>query len=291
VIAIGKTGPSGPATVYVASVQVVGHPRIPHLLRAVALASSADSGKSFTAPVTTIPSSLNLNIGGVAVLSDGSVVIPFLDFQGPTGWLTSSRLWVLRATGPGRAFSFPYFVAERGGGLFPSLARSAVGGERLHLVWSRSANEPGGVFAVRSEDGGETWSPPVAVDDAPPSALRVIPTAAVDSQGRVAVSWLDNRHAEGGLCWDLYVSVSRDGGGSFEPGVRVTTEPSCPDVPGNRVSGEGGEGFAVAGRWRFGGDYMGLAAVGPGRFQLLWADSRNGRYQLWTTTVDLGGSG
>ena len=56
----------------------------------------------------------------------------------------------------------------------------------------------------------------------------------------------------------------------------VASAPSCPDTARNG---------RVATRWPEGGDYSGLAAAADGTFHVLWADSRDGIYRLWTAPV------
>jgi hypothetical protein len=77
-------------------------------------------------------------------------------------------------------------------------------------------------------------------------------------------------------CQHLYFAASRDGGGTFLPEVKVSTAENCPDTPQNAEAGR---------RWVAGGDYFGLAAAAEGSFRLLWADSRDGIYQLRSSTV------
>ncbi len=67
------------------------------------------------------------------------------------------------------------------------------------------------------------------------------------------------------------MTASRDGGATFLPAVRVSTETSCPSAPGNG---------RVAESWAAGGDYGSLAAAPDGSFHVVWADSRGGHFQL-----------
>jgi len=60
----------------------------------------------------------------------------------------------------------------------------------------------------------------------------------------------------------------------------MSTGENCPDSPAN---GEAGR------RWPEGGEYHGLTATADGRFQVLWSDSREGIYQLRTTTIRVDG--
>lgn len=282
VLAVDATGGAHDGIVYVAGIQAQRSEEIPTLV-SLSLARSVDGGRSFEPPVTLVPSSLNLNIGGLAILSDGSPVLPFFDFQGPRGWLESPRMWVVRGTPGGRELSWPFFVAEQGGGFFPSLVTD---GTELYLVWTRTMNAPGPVVLATSSDGGKVWREPVIVDGAG-EGLRLMPAAALDPAGNLLVAWLDSRHAGGSSCWDLYVAASTDRGRSFLPAVRVTPEPACPDVEANLVEGEDGDLFSVTRRWRFGGDYLGVTAAGPGRFHVAWVESRGGPFQVWTVPVTL----
>jgi hypothetical protein len=73
------------------------------------------------------------------------------------------------------------------------------------------------VFAVRSTDGGVTFSAPAQVSDvefAAPRGLRAppLPSAAVDAAGRIAVAWPDCRfRLECGSGDDIALSSSTDG--------------------------------------------------------------------------------
>ena len=77
---------------------------------------------------------------------------------------------------------------------------------------------------------------------------------------------------------DLYFTVSLDGGKTFRNEIRVTDISSDPLVPGNGKTGE---------RFMSGGDYMGLEAKPDGSFQVVWADSRTGIFQLYTSTIKI----
>ena len=39
-------------------------------------------------------------------------------------------------------------------------------------------------------------------------------------------------------------------------------------------------------RWPAGGDYRGIVSTGKGKFQIVWSDSRNGYYQLFTISIN-----
>jgi hypothetical protein len=104
---------------------------------------------------------------------------------------------------------------------------------------------------------------------------------AVNNQGVVGIAWYDGRDDPRGYrsvfrCQHVYFTASLDGGRTFLPGVKVSEAENCPDTPRNAEAGR---------RWVAGGDYFGLAAEAAGAFRLLWADSREGIYQLRSSTV------
>jgi hypothetical protein len=63
---------------------------------------------------------------------------------------------------------------------------------------------------------------------------------------------------------------------SFAQPVRVSEGAPCNDTPRNA---------GVIKRFEYGGDYFGLAADRDGVFHLIWSDSRNGVYQLWSASI------
>lgn len=133
------------------------------------------------------------------------------------------------------------------------------------------------IFVRFSDNNGTTWSAPVRVNDDNTVFSQFLPRIAVDpTTGDVGASWYDCRNDAGnGGSGDtdhvanddaqLFAGVSRDGGLTFLPNVRVSAGTSnqqraLPPAPGfNDID------F---------GDYSGLAFVG-GRLAPTWADNSN----------------
>jgi hypothetical protein len=122
-----------------------------------------------------------------------------------------------------------------------------------------------------------TWSDPVRVNDnSNDDAFHLAPMVAVDDEGSVLVAWYDRRSDPSNLCTEIYASASLDGGASFLPNVRVSSERSCaPDV---------GRGQAMQ-KWNIGGEYAGITASTAGAFHVVWSDARSGTFQLWTSRI------
>lgn len=85
----------------------------------VYIARSVNAGVSFRHPAHLFPSNLNLNAGEAAILSDGTLLVSFIDFmrnvddfRSREGMLERRRIWMYRSTDEGRTFSEPLFVTE-----------------------------------------------------------------------------------------------------------------------------------------------------------------------------------
>lgn len=140
---------------------------------------------------------------------------------------------------PGSPWAFP----------LPSVATDALG--RLFLAWSEGEGEDLDVLVARSEDRGLHWSAPVRVNDDGSTREQRMASLAVGGRGVLHAAWLDNRSGE----LHIFYSNSTDGGRSWSPNVRVTTEgtPSAYVRPG---------------------DYLGLAADRNGSAYVAWTDGR-----------------
>lgn len=274
----------------------------------VVLSRSGDGGLSFQDPARAIPTNLSHQAGVPVVMWDGTVAFSLYDFATPRGdrLLRMRRLWLVTSGDAGRTLSSPFFVTEISDHwMFPTLAvdpslRGAFR-DRLYTAWTSFGPipEPGagdartaelnrlfvdmsrGVFLAYSSDRGRTWSPPTLVSESADGTIEGRhPAVAASPDGVVGVAWFARDRAN--PCFLPYFSASLDGGRTFLPAVPVADIPDCPDpaVPGNVVGG-----FETATRWPAGGDYFGLAADANGAFRAVWADSRTGRYQLWTASI------
>jgi hypothetical protein len=209
------------------------------------------------------------------LLSDGALIVPFNSFLPK-----SSPVWIVTSKDGGRTFSPPVFVTDVCGTSFSQLGVDAsTGPYRDRLYWTCSDSTQ--IYVLHSSDRGETWSGPTVVNRS--SGPVHNPVITVNRSGVVAVSWYDARedprsYRDTFRCQHVFFAASLDGGQTFLPDVKVSSAENCPDTPAN---GEAGA------RWKAGGDYHGLAATADGRFQLLWADSREGVYQLRTAQVQV----
>ncbi|HEY8148011.1 MAG TPA: hypothetical protein VIK51_03715 [Vicinamibacteria bacterium] len=260
-----------------------GHGTYGKTRAAVVVARSTDGGITFAQPVRVVSSNLSYEANNPALLSDGTLLIPFGDHHRPgvRRRLDTQRDWLLVSNDRGKTFSEPMLISEScdGRGGWSSLA---VFRDRIYHVCS--ARELDGIQLRYSDNRGETWSEPTRLDrpsDTTPQTRT--PAIAVNSDGVVAIAWYDARGDRSTIkgnfrCQEIFFTASVDGGVTFLQEVKVSTKPSCAATPRN---------VETALRFPAGGEYMGLVAAPDGSFRLLWSDSRSEVYGLYTATVSV----
>jgi len=163
---------------------------------------------------------------------------------------------------------------------FPGAGRASINGPAAPGV--QPAARPDGtvlipyldngqISVLRSVDGGLTWLAPTAVAPAsyrPVSGLRVapLPSAEVDADGAVYVSWADCSRRPGCSANDIVVTRSADGL-TWSPPVRASSGSADAELPG-------------------------LAAdpVRPGSLALAYYTVRSGRLDVYETASRNGGA-
>lgn len=222
---------------------------------------------------------MRLNFCEPAVLSNNNVIIPFMHHQG--------KIWAQVFNPTTQKFSKKYIISENsklGRGYSRLAIDSGPASKYLDRIYFVRAIADGGsskgVWLNFSKDEGKTWVKEKRIDlfdnDQPSKAN--VPSIAVNKSGLVGISWVDGQHSKDPKSYDVYFSISRDGGKSFSKPARVT------DVSSNPRTEKNGD---VANKFQGGGHYLGIAAKADGKFQLIWSDSRNGYFQLQTCNIDV----
>lgn len=98
------------------------------------------------------------------------------------------------------------------------------------------------------------------------------PVMAIDAQGRLVAMWLDSRRDPSGRKFDVFASVSSDGGLNWSANFRITDVSFDPET-GKFTDGQGNQNA-------FFGDYAGLAAAG-GFAYAAWTDTRDGNQNIY----------
>lgn len=214
-----------------------------------ALQLSFDGGKGWLPanPVPTLPEGAEKCYAPeVAFDRRGVIYYLFAGLKG--GGNQPVGVFLTMSADRGRTFSRPHKVLEPNNFSARLVIDQRMGQQgRIHLVWLHATSDPpsGGlgpppnpILAAYSDDGGETFSTPVQVND--PARQRVVAPAVTLGPGHtVTVAYYDVQDdlrdyqgLEGPVwegTWSLVVSSSLDGGRRFERNTIVDTEVTPPE--------------------------------------------------------------
>lgn len=220
---------------------------------------------------------VRLNFCEPTILTDGTVLVPSSHFM--------DKLWVQAYDSDAGELGEKNLVSIRPGGaggymrMTADVSTKSRFKDRIYFV--RALGRGGqhqGIWLNYSDDKGKTWSRDTRIDlfdnDLPPRSL--VPSIAINSEGIVGISWVDAQNDPEQKKKDVYFSTSLDGGESFQRPVRVTDISTSPKTSGNDD---------VANKFPGGGHYLGITAKADGSFQLIWSDSRSGKFELQTANV------
>lgn len=157
----------------------------------------------------------------------------------------------------------------------PTAAVDPLTGD-LVVLWNDQYFGNPDIIAVRSSDGGNTWSTPVKVNDDTGTEAQFFPWVTTDENGTIYAVWYDRRH--NGVDLDVYMSSSTDGGATWDANTRITGSSFTPVLPW-----EGGAADFI-------GDYNAVAADSNDVFPF-YQDSRSGIQDVYVSVVPVGGGG
>ena len=271
---------------------------------------SDDDGRTFGPPrlmVQAAPEGPGMITSGLAFLADGTLVHSYSSGDIANEGSEKGN-WVMLSRDGGETFSEPVLAGrqvwspksadQEHRSRLASSPHLAAAGDRIYLVWTDYRSGLAQAVLTSSADRGKTWSEPKPVAGTLPEGAYSFQAAlAVNKDGVLGVSWLDTRNHPGTDRYDAWFSASLDGGATFLPAVRLSSESSDPLGIGNQAPSPGAimdskKTIRVAflnalSSFPHGGDYVGLAAAADGAFHPLWPDSRSGTFHAWTARVQL----
>jgi hypothetical protein len=308
---------------YLASEVVEGRSTSPDTMsRAVHVWRSEDDGRSWIGPVTVARDMTHgISVQAMTVLSDGTVALFLSTYPNPSRDTTTQswKVQLTTSTDGGVTFSAPRPIGEHRFGGYADFRRKQRAGrvdwpggfdaaadvkstrfrDRLYMAYSeaRPPNEGARLVFRASSDRGATWSAPRdIVPESRTSVSQFQPAIAVNADGNIGIMWYDTRDvAPDG--WNLYFTASSDGGETWAPPVRVSSEPTpaftaANDRPVPAFVSQTPAGITVGmlsafSRWPAGGDYMGLTADAAGVFHPFWVDGRSGLFEVYTSRIQV----
>ena len=259
---------------------------------------STDHGEHFTQPVKLSEANndgpFNTYIF-LAAAPEGTLYISYSSF--PNSQKAEADVWILKSADGGQTFSGPTLAVR-----FPILAalpnttfrdgisyNMTVNPANGHVLLALEVQNTSGVDVQLSEsiDGGQTFSPPVFVNDSATvndGTDQFQPTVAAGPDGTVAVAFYDRRLAcpmndpnilpadqgQTNFCIDTsiqFFSDARSGLSKLGSNIRVTRASWDPQNPGTNSDGlplPGGPTTATT----FIGDYFGLGLSSKSAFAL-----------------------
>ncbi len=213
---------------------------------------AAWSGYNSWPPPVTTQLGFNKSTNGGASWGTASTIRPVNDLRGSLSKGGNSI----------RVSSFPSMAVDRGTG-----PRHGW----IYIVYAEKNSIQPDVFLIRSTDGGSTWTSPHRVNSDSSGNDQWFPWIAVDpTTGLLAVTYYDSRNFASNDSAQVYVSLSLDGGNSFEDFL-VSDQAFLPAPISGLASG-------------YMGDYIGVAALN-GKAWCCWNDNRTGIHQAYASTM------
>jgi hypothetical protein len=214
-------------------------------------------------------------------LRDGRVAIIYWNFATP------EEIDMVLSNDGGTTFGAPTLVTTvnryvhpsiRTGVFLPSAATDRTTGALYVVYQARDGAGLPRILFTKSTNTGATWSDPLAVSDNPSTGV-FNPAISASADGQtLTVSFYDQRDSGGNivLC-NLYLAQSFDGGTTWGPNIRLTSETSDATLAPLTA-----DGYML-------GDYLGIAeSTSPDVPAVpVWVDTRTGNPDPFITRVGI----
>ncbi|MEO8439278.1 MAG: sialidase family protein [Spartobacteria bacterium] len=247
---------------------------------------SDDHGVTWSPALSVIPATSDTQGSQPIFLPDGRLAIVYWNFTSSNTGSAEEIDMVLSNDG-GVSFGLPIIVTGvkrynhpsiRTGSFLPSAATDRTTNS-LYVVYQGldSSNAPR-IFFTKSTNAGATWSFPIAITDNPGTGLFNPAISASPDGQTLTVSFYDQRDSGGNnLLCNLYLAQSFDGGATWQPNLRLTSETSNASLAPLTASG-----YML-------GDYLGIApSTSPDVPAVpVWVDTRTGDPDPFITRVGI----
>ncbi|MHA7056462.1 sialidase family protein [Aquimarina sp. M1] len=226
---------------------------------------------------TYLHGNVDIQMNMPVITPDGELLIPFIGYLANNKMLEYRKTWLLPSKNFGKSFSEPRLIYESETG-HTNIVIDTTENFKNRIYSTKpfgKFREYKGFAMLYTDDNGESWSEQVKFgNEIGASEYMRNANISVSKNGLLGIFWYDRRNDPDKN--DIYFTASLDGGNTFLPEEKITKTSTNPATKENGWTGK---------RWPVGGDYAGIQALSDGSFQLVWADSRNGYYQLFTNNI------
>ena len=143
----------------------------------------------------------------------------------------------------------------------------------IYIVWNDYRNDNSDIFLIKSENGGDSWSEPIRVNDDPENSTadQYFPFIDVSPLGDIHIVFYDKRDDPKHYLLELYYAHSKNGE-DFDPNWKITTNSSDPSYSYH----QNGNVFI--------GDYIGIDSSENYAYPI-WTDTRNSEADAYTAVI------
>jgi len=241
----------------------------------------SDNGGATWSSAAAISSETTLQGSQPLYLPNGNCVVVYWNFG------TTERLEAVISTDGGTTFGSPNLITSaveynepsiRTGSFLPSAAADRTT-QNIYVVYQTVLAGNPRIAFTKSTNGGTTWNAPIAISDNPAGLGVFNPAINVSSDGRtVTATFYDHRDNPGSsVLVDLYLAQSFDGGGTWQPNIRLTSVSTDASLAPLTDAG-----YML-------GDYLGVAQTTRPTVPAvpIWVDTRTGNPDPFVTRAGI----
>ena len=255
-------------------------------------AYSDDHGVTWSAAAPVHSTNSSAQGSQPVFLPDGRVAIIYWNFNGVAGdgdapAVDPEEIEMVLSNDGGVTYGAPTLITTvarytppsiRSGSFLPSAATNRVDSSLYVVYQARDAASQPRVMFTKSSNAGATWSAPIAISDNPNTGV-FNPAISSSPDGKtLTVSFYDQRDSGGnGLLCNLYLAQSFDGGITWGPNLRLTSETTDASLAPLTDSG-----YML-------GDYLGIAPTTSPDVPAVpvWVDTRTGNPDPFISRVGI----